>query len=188
MQNCTSVRAARSHTSTRIRVGAIAVLGLLLGGCFYSSAPKFELASVAPALDEGGRYVMYSERTEGDRYGRSEHVVVTHLRDGGYQFGNEKGESATFYFHAIPGGLHVVQTWEESLTRYDYVVVRVTPTEALVFIPQCDDQDKERLASLGVELRSGLRSLECPIDRVTDPAALFSTVKLGDPTSKLVRE
>src|SRR5262249_22074315 len=162
MQFDSVIRTRRLRASTCIRLLACAALGVLLGGCFYSTAPKFPLASGAPAFGEGGRYVMYSERIEGDRYRRSEQVVMTRRSDGGYQFMNDKGEGAAIYFHSIPGGLYVAQSWDESLTRYDYAVVRVTSTEALVFIPQCDQQDKAKLASLGVEVRG----LECPIDRV----------------------
>jgi hypothetical protein len=97
---------------------------------------------------------------------------------------NAKGESGTIYFHALPGGLYVAQSWGEGLTRYDYAVLQVTPAQALVFIPQCDAQDKGKLTALGVDVRG----VECPIDGVTDPAALFATVTLGEPTSKLVRE
>jgi hypothetical protein len=57
-----------------------------------------------------------------------------------------------------------------------------------VYIPQRDQQDKAKLAALGVELRGGLRSLECPIDRVVDPAALFAHLNLAEPAEKLVRQ
>jgi hypothetical protein len=41
------------------------------------------------------------------------------------------------------------------------------------------------LAAFGVEQRN---EYECYIDRVADPARLFSTLKIGEPTSKMEPE
>lgn len=111
---------------------------------------------------------------------------MTRRDDGGYQVTNEKGETHTIYLHPVPGGRYVLQAWDERITRYNYAVVRITPTEALVYNPPCDEQDdKAKLETLGVEFYS---TIECRIDRVNDAAALFAIISLGEPTQKLVRQ
>ena len=59
-----------------------------------------------------------------------------------------------------------------------------TGSEALLHVPQCDEQDKAMLATFQVEVGR----FECMIDRVADPSGLFKRLDLGKPISKLVRE
>ncbi len=65
------------------------------------------------------------------------------------------------------------------------LVFRFSGNEALLYAPQCSDQDRVKMELLGVEVNS---QFECTIDHVTDPAGLFGKVDLGEPVSKMVRE
>jgi hypothetical protein len=163
----------------------LAGLGVLLAGCFQSEQPRFPLASAAAPFGEGGRYVVY-EWVAGDRFDRQEVFVITRRSDGGYDFGNEKGETLTMSLHALGGNLFVGQASpSKDQPGYGYVVFRVTDSEALLYAPQCDKQDKAILDAAGVQMNG---QYECVIDRVADPAALFRRLDLGDPASKLMRE
>ena len=129
---------------------------------------------------------MVYERGPDDRYQRQEVLVIKRRGDGAYDFIDEKGETQTVSFHALGGDVFVGQAKaEKDQPGYGYGVLRVTGGEALFYVPQCDDQDKTALAASGVEVNG---HLECIIDRVADPAALFQRLDLGQPVSKLVRE
>jgi len=67
---------------------------------------------------------------------------------------------------------------------YGYALFKIDGREALVYVVECDKQDKAQLEKLGV----AIGQFECRIDRVADPAAFFASLTLGEPTSKLVRE
>jgi hypothetical protein len=163
----------------------LAAIHLLLAGCFQSEQPKFPLAGAAAPLGEGGRYVLY-ERGPDNRYQRQEVIAIKRRGDGGYNFVDEKGETQTVSFHALGGDLFVGQAQaEKDQPGYGYAVVRMSAGEALVYVPQCDDQDKAALAAAGVEVNG---QLECVLDRVGDSSALFKRLDLGEPVSKLVRE
>jgi hypothetical protein len=163
----------------------LAVLGMLLAGCFQSEQPRFPLAAAAAPFGEGGRYVVY-EWVAGDRFDRQEVFVITRRADGGYDFANEKGETLTMSLHALGGDLFVGQASpSKDQPGYGYVVFRMTDSEALLYAPQCDKQDKAVLKAAGVQMNG---EYECVIDRVADPAALFRQLDLGDPASKLIRE
>jgi hypothetical protein len=163
----------------------IAALGALLAGCFQSEQPRFSLADAAAPFGEGGRYVVY-EWVAGDRFDRQEVFVITRRTDGAYEFANEKGETLTMSLHAIGGDLFVGQASpSKEQPGYGYVVFRVTGSEALLYAPQCDKQDKSMLSAAGVRMNG---EYECVIDRVADPAGLFRRLDLGDPASKLIRE
>ena len=85
--------------------------------------------------------------------------------------------------HAVDGGLHVAQSKKgNNAPGYDYLVIRIADNEVFSYAPNCEKQDKAKMA--GVELRKD----ECVIDGVTDPAAFFSKLDLGEPTAKLVKE
>ena len=170
------------------RLVVIAAAGAVLAGCFESEQPKFPLASAAAPFGEGGRYVVY-ERVENDQYQRQEVFVIKRRPDRAYDFVNEKGEVITISLHAIGGDLFAGQATNEQekdndKPAYAYVVFSVTGSEALLHVPQCDEQDKATLATLQVEIGR----FECMIDRVADPSALFKRLDLGKPISKLVRE
>jgi hypothetical protein len=165
--------------------GIVAAASVLLGGCFLSEEAKFPPASAVAAFGEGGRYDVF-EHVEGDTYKRQETFVVKRRPDGAYDFTNEKGESSAMPFFQVAGDRFVVQSpaTPGSKGGFAYVVFRIAGNEAFLYIPQCEAQDKDKLAAARVELRG----LECFIDMATDPAALFATVKLGDPVSKMVRQ
>ena len=167
-------------------LNAIAALlsALLLSGCFTSQQPRFPLAGAAAPFGEGGRYAVY-QHEEGDRYKREEVFAAKRQPDGAYEFVDEKGEPLTVSFHALGDNLFVGQAKEKDKSDYSYVVFRITQTETILFTPQCNDQDKAALKSLGVEVSD---QFECVIDKVADPAGLFRRVDLGKPVSKLVRE
>jgi hypothetical protein len=163
----------------------LALLGMLLAGCFQSEHPRFPLADAAAPFGEGGRYVVY-EWVAGDRFDRQEVFVITHRADGGYDFSNESGERLTMSLHALGGNLFVGQANpSKDQPGYGYVVFRVTDSEALLYAPQCDKQNKAILDAAGVQLNG---QYECVIDRVSDPMGLFRQLDLGDPASKLMRE
>jgi hypothetical protein len=89
-------------------------------------------------------------------------------------------------FHALGGDLFVGQAQaEKDQPGYGYAVLRVAGGEALIYVPQCDAQDKAALAASGVEVNG---QLECILDRVGDAAGLFKRLALGQPVSKLLRE
>jgi hypothetical protein len=157
---------------------------LLLAGCFQSEQPKFPLADAAAPLGDGGRYALY-ERSPDNRYQRQEAVVIKRRSDGAYDFIDEKGEAQTVSFR-LGGDLFVGQAKaDKDQPGYGYAVLRVTGGEAMVYVPQCDAQDKAALAASGVEVNG---QLECIVDRVGDTAGLFKRLALGQPVSKLVRE
>jgi len=159
---------------------------LLLSGCFFSETPKFPAESGVAVFGDGGRYQGY-ERMDADNYKKDEVMVVKRRPDGGYDFVNEKGEVQPISFHPIAGGNFVAQATapEKGKSHYGYVIFRVAGNEAFVYIPDCQKQDKAQLEKLGVVF---VGQYECTIDRVTDPAAFFASLKLGEPTSKIVRE
>ena len=161
------------------------LIGTVLTGCFQSEQPKFPLAGAAAPFGDGGRYVVY-EWVAGDRFDRQEVFVITRRADRSYEFMNEKGQSLTMSMHALGGGLFVGQARpSKDRPGYGYVVFRMTGNEAVLYLPQCDKQDKTMLSAAGVDV-SG--RFECIVDRVADPAALFKQLELGNPVSKLVRE
>jgi hypothetical protein len=101
---------------------------------------------------------------------------------------NAKGETIAISFYALSEDRFVGQAKAEKDAddkTYGYVMLRVTGNEALLYLPQCDEQDQATLAAFKVELR---KKFECRIDRVSDPVGLFKALRLGHPGSKLVRE
>jgi hypothetical protein len=159
--------------------------GTLLAGCFQSEQPKFPLASSAVPFGDGGRYVVY-EWVAGDRFDRQEIFAITRRADRGYDFVNEKGQTLAMSLHALGDGLFLGQASpSRKQPGYGYVVFRMTGNEAVLYLPQCDKQDKTVLNAAGVETRG---QFECVIDGVADVPALFKRLELGNPVSKLVRE
>ena len=180
-QSCAHVDLMSYRTSLVLTIAA----SLLLTGCFFSDTPKFLPETAVAAFGEGGRYQGY-ERLDGDQYKKDEAVIVKHRADRGYDLIDEKGVAQVVTFHAIAGGYHVGQAKSEKDTpAYSYFVIRVTGDEAYIYIPRCDTQDKSLLLRHSVTLT---RQFECSLDRVFNPTEFFESVKLGDPTSKLVRE
>jgi hypothetical protein len=158
---------------------------LTVAGCLQSEQPKFPLTDAAAPLGEGGRYALY-ERGPNNRYERQEALVIKRRSDRAYDFVDEKGETQTVSFHALGDGLFVAQAKaEKDQPGYGYAVLRVSGGETLVYVPQCDAQDKAVLTAAGVEVNG---QLECVLDKVGDAPALFKRLNLGEPVSKLRRE
>jgi hypothetical protein len=165
----------------------VASISPLLAACFSSEQPKLPPASAAAPFGGGGRYAVY-EHVADNRYQRQEVFVIKHRPDRGYDFANEKGETLTMSLHAVGDDLFAGQTRTEKdkdEPGYGYVLFRITGNEALLYAPQCDEQDKATLNAFGVELGG---QFECIIDRVADPIGLFRRLDPGKPVSKLVRE
>jgi hypothetical protein len=165
-------------------LSSLIVVSVPVAGCFQSEQPKFPLAGAAAPFGDG-RYVAY-EWIVGDRFDRREVLDITHSADGGYDFVNEKGRTLAMSLHPLGGGLFVGQASpSKNQPGYGYVVFRMTGNEAVLYLPQCDKQDKAILSAAAVEMKG---KLECIVDHVADPAALFNQLDFGDPVSKLVRE
>jgi hypothetical protein len=163
----------------------LSAICLLLAGCLQSEQPKFPLADAAAPLGEGGRYAVY-ERGADNRYQRQEAVVIKRRGDRAYDFVDEKGETQIVSFHPLGGNLFIAQAKaEKDQPGYGYAVMRMAGSEAFVYVPQCDAQDKAVLTAAGVEVNG---QLECVLDKVADAPALFKRLDLGEPVSKLVRE
>jgi len=170
----------------RIRVFFALVVTALLSGCFASDKPMF-LAETAVRALEPGRYGLFEQY--GDQTKPSEYMEVRQ-RGNVYDFVNEKGAVNPVSFHPIAGGLFVAQVGEmprpnSDKKGYGYALFKIDGREALVYVVECDKQDKAMLASLGVEIRG---QYECFIDNVANPAAFFAGLKRSDPPSRMVRE
>ena len=66
------------------------------------------------------------------------------------------------------------QRREKDQPGYGYTVFRIAGNEAVLYVPQCDDQDKAMLAAASVEVNG---QFECIIDRVADAPALFKRAR-----------
>ena len=113
------------------------------------------------------------ERGEGDRYKRQETFLIKRRPDGAYDFTNEKGETIVISFHPMGDDRFLGQAKaEKDQPGYGYAVFRITGTEAFLYAPQCDDQDRAKVEALGVEVNG---QFECVIDRVKDVVGLFGS-------------
>jgi hypothetical protein len=161
-------------------------IGTLLSGCFGSDRPIFAPETAALAL-EPGRYGLFEQY--GDQSKPSEYMDVR-LRGNVYDFINEKGAVNPVSFHPIAGGLFVAQVGgvpqRNSDTKgYGYALFKIDGREALVYVVECDKQDKAMLVTLGVEIRG---QYECFIDNVANPEAFFAGLKRSDLPSRMARE
>jgi hypothetical protein len=134
-----------------------------------------------PALGDGGRYVGYERLSDG-RFKREEAFDVRKRTDGGYDLVDSKGSVTKLSFHPVGSDRFVAQAVEGNGVHY--IVVQVRGNEVFVHATDCSKHDAAKLQAQGVVVRR----LECMIDRVNDPAALFAGMELGEPTSKLARE
>ena len=168
------------------RIAVVAVLATLLSGCFGSERPMFRARERGAAL-EPGRYGLFEQY--GDQSKPSEYMEIRQ-RGSVYDFVNEKGAVNPVSFHPIAGGMHVAQVGGmpqagTDKKGYGYALFRVNGREALVYVVECDKQDKAMLAAARVEIRG---QYECFIDNVADPAAFFAGLKRSDQPSRMVRE
>jgi hypothetical protein len=164
----------------------VLAVGTLLSGCFGSDKPMFAPETAVRAL-EPGRYGLFEQY--GDQTKPSEYMEV---RQNGsiYDFVNEKGAVNPVSFHPIAGGLYVAQVGgmpqrNGDKKGYGYALFKIDGREALVYVVECDKQDKAMLAASRVEIRG---QYECFIDSVANPAAFFAALKRSDPPSRMVRE
>jgi hypothetical protein len=167
------------------RVFALAI-NMLLCGCFASDKSMFAPETAVRAL-EPGRYGLFEQY--GDLSKPSEYMDVRQ-RGNVYDFINEKGAVNPVSFHPIAGGLFVAQVGEMPRRNtdkkgYGYALFKINGREALVYVVECDKQDKAMLATLRVEIRG---EYECYIDNVANPAAFFAGLKRSDRPSRMVQE
>jgi hypothetical protein len=168
------------------RIPLLALLSILLSGCFASDKPMFVPESGVSAL-EPGRYALFEQY--GDQSKPSEYMEIRQ-RGSVYDFVNEKGAVNPVSFHPIAGGMLVAQVGGmpragTDKTGYGYALFKISGREALVYVVECDKQDKATLEAARVEIRG---QYECFIDNVADPAEFFAGLKRGDPPSRIVRE
>ena len=168
------------HVATLLALG----IAMLLTGCFASDRPMFAPESAVRPL-EAGRYALYEPGDD-----KPSEFMELRLNGNVYDFINEKGAVNPVTFHPIPDGLHIAQVGEvpqraTDKKGYAYAVFKISGREALVYVLDCDQQDKAALTALGVEIRD---KYECYIDKVADPAALLAGLKRSDRPSKMVRE
>jgi hypothetical protein len=168
------------------RIPLLALLSILLSGCFASDKPMFVPESGVSAL-EPGRYALFEQY--GDQSKPSEYMEIRQ-RGSVYDFVNEKGAVNPVSFHPIAGGMLVAQVGGmpragTDKTGYGYALFKISGREALVYVVECDKQDKAMLEAARVEIRG---QYECFIDNVADPAEFFAGLKRGDPPSRIVRE
>ena len=166
-----------------LTAGLALALAILLAGCFGSDRPMFPPESGVRAL-EPGRYAVFEQY--GDQSTPSEYMDVRQ-RGSTYDFVNEKGAVNPVSFHPIAAGLHVAQVGALGRDKksYGYALFKISGREALVYVVECDKQDKAMLAAARVEIRG---QYECFIDNVADPAGFFAGLKRSDPPSRMLRE
>jgi outer membrane murein-binding lipoprotein Lpp len=174
------------RTLRRSAVSAFAAVlgGILLAGCMISDKPMFPPSSMAQPL-KAGRYTTFER--DADKFKADEKIEVRLRGDGLYDFINEKGAATPVSFHRLDGNRFVAQAEDKKANGdkgYGYAVFEVAGDTALVFMADCQKQDKARMEALDVEVRR----YECKIDRVADPLAFFAGLELGPPTSKIERE
>jgi hypothetical protein len=170
----------------RLAAGFVLTLSTLLSGCFVSDRPMFPPESGVQAL-EPGRYALFEQY--GDQAKPSEYMEIGQ-RGNIYDFINEKGAVNPVSFHPIAGGMHVAQVGGmpragSDQTGYGYALFKVNGREVLVYVVECDKQDKAVLETARVEIRG---QYECFIDNVANPPAFFAALKRSDPPSRMVRE
>lgn len=156
----------------------LALVSLALGGCLSSKQPLFSETQAVAALGDGGHYQTY-EATDAGSYKTEEHITVRH-KGRVYEFTNARGIATTVSFHPLPEGRFAGQILSGG-GDYAYVMMRMEGRVAYMHAADCDKQDKERLAMLGVEFRNG----QCLLDKVKDPQALFAALNFGPPASKM---
>ena len=177
--------AAPRTRQSRLPLFASLALALLLAGCFTASQPRLPLSKAAPAFGNGGHYVGYDRKGDGS-YKRDEAFDLRKRADGGYDYIDSKGKATLLSFHRIGPNLYVAQAIREDGHSADYMTLRRNGKETLTYPLDCAKQDAAKLKSLGVEISEQGRV--CSIDKVADPLALLASLKLGEPTGKMVQE
>jgi hypothetical protein len=163
---------------------AVAALSMLLSACFSSEQPKFPASSAVAVFGTGGRYVVF-EHVGNGKFQKQRTVTVEPMLDGSYEFVGGK-TALPISFHDVGNGIIVGQAKpDDNKQAYGYLILTRNGKEVLLHLPQCDKQDAAVLSAHGVVLRD---KYECSIDKVSDPAKLFTAIVPGDPTTKMVPE
>ena len=156
----------------------LALASFTLGGCLTSKKPVFNETQAVAALGDGGHYQTY-EVTDAGGYKTEERIDVR--RKGRiYEFTNTRGISTAVSFYPLPNNRFAGQILSGG-GDYAYVMMRLEGSTAYMHVADCEKQDKERLAALGVQVRNG----QCLLDKVADPRALFAALSFGPPASKM---
>ena len=162
----------------------VAALSVLLSACFTSEEPKFPVSSAVAVFGDGGRFVVF-EHTGGGKFRKQRVITITKMPDGSYEFVGER-TTLPISFHDVGNGIIVAQAKpNDNKHAYGYLFLTQKGTERFLHLPQCDRQDSAVLSANGVVHRD---KFECSIDKVADPAKLFTAVTAGDPSSKIVPE
>jgi len=159
---------------------------LLLAGCLSSTKPMLPVDGGTMVLADGGRYATYERLSDG-KFKKDETITVRPRDKTHYDFVNAKGDVTPVAFYPLSNGLYVAQAEvrEKKESGYGYFMIRIKGSDVLVYAPQCDKQDKQKLAALGVTMRG---KYECVLDNVADPTALFAALDIGPVVSMMVRE
>jgi len=177
-----SISATGTGPLLRRGIAGIALVGLsvLLAGCLASKRPLFDESTAVTPLTEG-RYGAY-ERGDTIRFKQVDTITIKRAGTG-YDFvdGNGHAHRVTLYPHSIR-----TFTAQAKADGDDYVYVQLEPrgTTILVRNADCASQDKARLAALGVVPGTP----DCRLDNVSDPKALFATLRFGRSSGKLIRK
>jgi hypothetical protein len=161
-----------------IKLAAL-LLPLALGGCLSSKQPLFDETGAVLPLAEG-KYGAY-ERSSGIRFKQTDTVTVK--RNGqGYDFTMANGHTHRVTFHAV-GKTIIGQAKTDS---NDYVYMQAEPRGGTILLrtADCGKQDQGKLAALGAKI-SGT---DCRLDNVKDAKTLFSTLRFGRSTAKLIKK
>jgi hypothetical protein len=162
----------------------VSALSVLLSACFTSEAPMFPASSAVATFGDGGRYVVFEHVGKG-AFKRQGPLTVKKLSDGTYEF--VRGKTVLpISFHEVGNGVIVGQAKpNDNRNAYGYLFVTRKGAETFLHLPQCDKQDPAVLSANGVVYRD---KWECSIDKVSDPAKLFSALTYGEAHSKIVPE
>src|SRR5688572_10631409 len=135
----------RTQDRFMTRIAFLALLSVLLSGCFGSDRPVFPPESGVRAL-EPGRYAMF------EIYGpdaKPSEFMEIRQRGNVYEFVNEKGAVNPVTFHPIGRGRHVAQVnvAEKSTDKkgYGYAVFEISGRDVQVHIAECCKQDQAML-------------------------------------------
>ena len=160
------------------KLAALTLLTLALAGCLSSRKPLFDETQAVAVLGDGGRYQTF-ERTDSGSYKREERMTVRRTGKA-YEFIDARGVSTAVSFHPISDGRFAGQILSGG-GDYAYVMMRREGRIAYMYAADCERQNREKLAALGV----AFRDRQCLLDKVTDPQALFAALTFGPPTSRM---
>ena len=165
---------------SRVARGALVLLALgLLSACMTSKRPLFDAAAGVAALGEGGTYGSFKRQDDGSF--KRDATIIVKRRGTLYDFVNEEKATTPISLHPLRAGEFIGQA-TSAKGEFAYVVFRVAGDEILVHVPDCDRQDKARIAALGARVER----LECKLDGVADAKAFFETLDLGTAGAKLI--